>query len=348
MILLDTTKTAGGKHHSGLMRVTQRLARELGDAARPVRWPEWVGAEGANDWLLTAELLSEPERPGVTAFLETPGARTAAIFHDAIPLKLPHITWPQSVARQPGYMKLLAKFTRVWAVSRTSKAELEGFWAWQDVPRPPAVDVLTLGADFNGAPRVGGRAVPAGDVPRLLCIGILEPRKNQGFLVDVCEELWAQGMRFELHVVGRVNPHFGGPVRSRIRQAARIRRGAVVFHEQADDATVARLYAGARATVFPTIAEGCGLPLVESLWMGVPCVCSDLPVLRENADGGGCLPVPVNDRAAWAEALRRILTDTATVARLTHEATTRPLPTWADTAATLRSALGSRQSFFTA
>ena len=339
MILLDTTKTAGGKHHSGLRRVTQRLGGELGAAARPVRWPEWQGEKGANDWLLTAELLSEPERPGVTAFLEAPGVRTAAIFHDAIPLKLPHITWPQSVARQPGYMKLLAKFSRVWAVSRTSKAELEEFWAWQGVPRPPAVEVLTLGADFNGAPRVGSRAVPAGGVPRLLCIGILEPRKNQGFLVEVCEELWAAGMQFELHFVGRVNPHFGEPVRTRIQRASRRRRGALVFHEQADDATVARLYAGARATVFPTIAEGCGLPLVESLWMGVPCVCSDLPVLRENADAGGCMPVPVNDRAAWADALRRILTDDALAAQLTAEAGTRPLPTWAEAAATLREGL---------
>ena len=110
-------------------------------------------------------------------------------------------------------------------------------------------------------------------------------------------------------------------------------------HSTAGDAELAALYSSARATVFPTIAEGCGLPLLESLWTGVPCVCSDLPVLRENADGGGCLPVAVNDPAAWKAALRRVLTDDALVARLTAEAGSRSLPTWAGAARILRESL---------
>jgi glycosyltransferase involved in cell wall biosynthesis len=87
--------------------------------------------------------------------------------------------------------------------------------------------------------------------------------------------------------------------------------------------------------VFPTIAEGCGLPLLESLWMGVPCVCSDLPVLRENAEDGGCLAVAANDHAAWKSALRAIVSDSALHARLTGEAISRPLPTWTDAARAL-------------
>jgi glycosyltransferase involved in cell wall biosynthesis len=82
------------------------------------------------------------------------------------------------------------------------------------------------------------------------------------------------------------------------------------------------------------------LPLLESLWQGVPCVCSALPVLRENADGGGCLTVAGNDRAAWTDALRRVLTDDALHARLAREARARPLPTWAGAAAALRAELG--------
>jgi glycosyltransferase involved in cell wall biosynthesis len=80
------------------------------------------------------------------------------------------------------------------------------------------------------------------------------------------------------------------------------------YHAAASDEAMAALYATARATVFPTIAEGCGLPLLESLWQGVPCVCSDLPVLRENSAGGGCLPVALNDRSKWKATLRRVLT----------------------------------------
>lgn len=338
MIFIDVTKTDAAAHRSGLMRVTTRLVDELGAAATKVSWPDWPRSPRPDDWFVTAELFSEPERPGFTEFLDRKPCRMAAIFHDAIPLKHPHITWPQSVARHPGYMKLLAKFDRIWAVSRSSQEELEGFWRWQGLARTPAVEVLPLGADFTAAPRVTSATLAPRAAPELLCLGILEPRKNQRFLLEACEPLWREGVALTLNVVGRENPHFGRPIVDRMKELARQYRGAVTWHEGIDDATLARLYATARTTVFPTIAEGCGLPLLESLWMGVPCVCSDLPVLRENAAGGGCVPVAVNDASAWTETLRRVLTDDAFVVRLAREATTRPLPTWAAAAAAVRAA----------
>jgi glycosyltransferase involved in cell wall biosynthesis len=94
----------------------------------------------------------------------------------------------------------------------------------------------------------------------------------------------------------------------------------LLYHADADDRAVAELHATARAAVFPTIAEGCGLPLLESLWAGVPCVCSDLPVLLENAAGGGCMAVPVADHRAWKSALRQILSEDSLHARLAREA----------------------------
>jgi glycosyltransferase involved in cell wall biosynthesis len=261
----------------------------------------------------------------------------AAIFHDAIPLKHPHITWPQSVARHPSYLKLLASFDRVWAVSQASCDDLLGFWRWQGIERPPPIEVLALGADFNSRPRVTARSPSS--VPRLLCTGILEPRKNQAFLLEVCDALWSDGLKFELHLVGRINPHFGPPIVAQIKALRRQYPHLLQFHEAATDAVLLDLYGTARATVFPTIAEGCGLPLLESLWMGVPCACSDLPVLRENADAGGCLKIPANDRAAWKKTLHALLTDDALHAKLTAEATSRPLPTWPAAAQALTAAL---------
>ena len=145
-------------------------------------------------------------------------------------------------------------------------------------------------------------------------------------------------MKFDLHLAGRVNPHFGRPVAARVK-ALRKQGCAVIHHEGIKDAKLLELYGRTRATVFATRAEGCGLPVIESLWMGVPCVCSDLPVLRENADGGGCVPVAVNDAAAWREALRRVLTDDGAWRGLAAEAAARPLATWADCARQLLAAL---------
>ncbi|HEY0965788.1 MAG TPA: glycosyltransferase [Opitutaceae bacterium] len=338
MIWFDHTKSGQAGHRSGLTRVSSRLRAELGGAAGAVRWGQWDRSTAPGDWFLTAELFCEEERPGFWEFLRKPPCRLAAIFHDAIPLKRPDITWPQSVSRHPEYMKMLASFDRVFAVSEASRAELEGFWRWQGVRAKAAVEVIALGADGAGGAR---QAVPREPVrPSLLCIGIIEPRKNQAFLVDACESLWAEGLDFDLHLVGRVNPHFGRPIEALIKRIAGARKG-LRYHGAADDARVAELYAGATALVFPTVAEGCGLPLLESLWQGVPCVCSDLPVLRENADGGGCVSVAVSDSAAWQAALREMIRDRALRATLAGAACARPLPTWSGAAEYLRTALGA-------
>ncbi|MEN9663363.1 MAG: hypothetical protein RL324_2312 [Verrucomicrobiota bacterium] len=346
MIYFDVTKTGSAGHRSGLTRVSSRLAEELGGAAVAVVWDGGIRpAQGGGkleltpaDWWLTSELFSEEERPGIGAFIAAHPCRLAAIFHDNIPLRLPHVTWPQSVARHPGYVKLLGGFDRIWAVSDASRADLIGFWQWQGLAKAPPVEVLALGSDFNRQPRET-RVGAVMEQPGLVCVGILEPRKNQIFLLETCAGLWDEGMDFALHLVGRVNPHFGKQTVKRIVAMQKL-YPALQFHEAADDELLRRIYTQVRASVFPTIAEGCGLPLLESLWLGVPCVCSNLPVLRENASGGGCLMAAPDDRAAWRAALRSVLTDDAIHARLVQEALARPLPTWAHAAETIRRGLG--------
>jgi glycosyltransferase involved in cell wall biosynthesis len=352
MIFFDVTKSDAAGHSSGLVRLNSRLRAELGAAATPGSWQAAANSGGPGDWFLTTELVSEEERPGFGAFLAHRRFRAAAVFSDAIPLKLPHITWPRSVARHPGYLKLLAGFDRVWANSEASRSELLGYWRWLRVASPPQVDVLQLGADFipirrrQGGHASGVQAREAGSdasthaagIPSLISVGIIEPRKNQALLLDVCGELWSEGARFSLDLVGRVNPVFGRELELRIRALGR-KREELRFHGAVDDAELARLYAAARASVLPTIAEGCGLPLLESLWMGVPCACSDIPALLESASGGGCLPLATGDKAAWKEGLRRMLSDDGLQARLAAEAASRPLPTWADAARTLAAAL---------
>jgi glycosyltransferase involved in cell wall biosynthesis len=282
-----------------LVRVSARLREELGALAVPVRWEArrgvWLVAGGRkpapfspDDWLLTAELFCEVERPGFWHFLREAPCRLAALFHDVIPLRHPQITWPQSVARHPEYMKMLAAFDRVWAVSEASRRDLVEFWRWQGGPVRATTGTIMLGADFDRQ----ARSAPPADPPaaQLLSVGILEPRAH--------------------------------------------------YYEAATDRLLESLYTVARLTAFPTLAEGCGLPVLESLWKGRPCVCSDLPVLREIADAGGCVVAAPNDLGAWVGALRTVLTDDVAWRRLAAEAGSRPLPAWADTARALLAGMG--------
>lgn len=349
MIYYDVTKMGAAKHRSGLMRLTSRLMEELGSAVTAVSWDEHrrtfvsgvqrtpVGFSKA-DWFFTVEMFCEAERPGISAFVQNPPCRLAAMFHDAIPVRFPHITWPQSVRRHPEYMKLLASFERTWAISEQTRQDFTGFWRWQGAAVRARVEVIVLGADFDGGSRVQRDPLIAAGRPSLLCVGIVEPRKNQDFLIGVCEGLWRSGLDFELHVVGRINPHFGQPIAARMKSLQK-REPRFHFHTAVDDHELARLYANARAVAFPTLAEGCGLPLLEALWRGTPSVASDLPVLRENADGGGCLLAKVNDAADWTAKLSSVLADSNENCRLQREAMARPLPRWMETAQILLKAL---------
>lgn len=337
MIFFDVTKSAKSRHASGLMRVNRRLREELGDSIQPVEWGKWDPTTASkDDWYLSTEVFDIEQRDGFVDFLRQPTCRTAAMFPDAIPLKFPEIIWPHSVARHPGYMHALSWFDHVFGISEEVKQDLQGFWDWQGNRTKTSLSVLPLGADFDRSPRRSQRVELPG--PILVCVGIVEPRKNQTFLLDVAESMWAKGLEFELHIVGRVNPHFGKPIVERLK-AIRARNAQLRFHEAASDEVFSDLLNRARGVVFPTIAEGCGLPVLEALWRALPCVCSDLPVLRENTQGGGCLCVEPNNAALWEKGLTQILTDDSLWVELGSEASSRPLPTWADAATAVRQQL---------
>jgi glycosyltransferase involved in cell wall biosynthesis len=341
MIFIDTTNASRSRHLSGLQRVSACLRAGLcarnDIALREVMWREgaWSSADGkpvepgVDDWLLTPEVFSANERPGFAEWLASPGCHTAAIYYDAIPLKLPSITWPRSVARHPGYMKQLAGFDRILAISEASRRELLDYWDWARAPARANVSVIPLGADGSGAPRVTGRPA-AGPGGSLVMVGIVEPRKNQSLMLDVCSRLWESGLAFDLHIVGRVNPHFGNSIAKRAVDLAR-RHACLHFHGPLDDAAVRALHTHARAAVFPSRAEGNGLPVLEALWQGVPCICSRIPALEENAAGGGCVLVAAEDAEGWESAIRSIVSDGMRVASLRNQALSRPLATWRDT-----------------
>jgi len=135
-----------------------------------------------------------------------------------------------------------------------------------------------------------------------------------------------------------VNPHFGGPIAKRIAEL-RVQWPGLRHHADMDDAALVALIRSARATAFASIAEGCGLPVLESLWLGVPCVCSDIDPLIELSAGGGCAVIAGNHLDGWKAGLRQILIDDGFRGRLATEAVHRTLPTWAGAARLLRESL---------
>lgn len=67
-----------------------------------------------------------------------------------------------------------------------------------------------------------------------------------------------------------------------------------VFHAVLDESALFSAYAGAAALVFPSLAEGFGLPIIEAQSMGCVPVLSDIPCFREIAGAGALYFSPGN------------------------------------------------------
>jgi glycosyltransferase involved in cell wall biosynthesis len=70
------------------------------------------------------------------------------------------------------------------------------------------------------------------------------------------------------------------------------------------------LYRGAAACVFPSRFEGVGIPVLEAMARGCPVIAADATALPFVVGSAGDL-VPVGDPPAWADAMERLLHDTA-------------------------------------
>lgn len=89
-------------------------------------------------------------------------------------------------------------------------------------------------------------------------------------------------------------------------------------HVAVPPAQVPAVYRGVDLFVGPsTEAEGFGLPTVEAMACGVPCVLSDIGAFRAlDPDLRGSVRVPEGDAAALADAVRRLARDPETRRRL--------------------------------
>jgi glycosyltransferase involved in cell wall biosynthesis len=81
---------------------------------------------------------------------------------------------------------------------------------------------------------------------------------------------------------------------------------AGAFSSREDRAVLAALYRGATLFLFPSDAEGFGLPVIEALASGTRVVASDIPVLRE-VGGDAVTFCPVGEVEAWTDTVAGLL-----------------------------------------
>jgi len=289
------------------MAASQALFRLLGDEGPREQFRRRFAAWAARNLVSLARPLPGRGRlwlnvghtglnlPGLADWVRRADIRPLLMLHDIIPITHPQYCRPGEQARHEVRVKTLLKIAH--AVIGNSRDTLDRLQAYADSIGMTVPQALPV---WPGTPRLamptGG---PAPAIDEFVILGTIEGRKNHMLLLDVWEQLVAKHGTAapKLVIIGQRGWACDDVL---ARLATDDFKGKVEEAGALDDATIGSRLAGARALLFPSFAEGYGLPLAEALAAKVPVIASDLNVFHEIGQGVPDL-LPVHDVDAWSQ-----------------------------------------------
>lgn len=209
------------------------------------------------------------------------GVRFALLVHDILPVTHPQFVSPDHI---PNFKRWLEGMSRSWDLvmtpSRASANALTGYLEERGLPVPP-IHPIPFGAGFRSsldrtAPR---RQI---DEPYVLYVSTIEVRKNHMLLARVWKRLIAKhGARNvpTLAFAGKLGWEIDD-LRAEMAETAHA-GGKIRILEYLSDAEIRKAYDDCLFTAFPSLCEGWGLPVSESLAHGKFCVASNATSIPE-------------------------------------------------------------------
>jgi alpha-1,3-rhamnosyl/mannosyltransferase len=234
-----------------------------------------------------------------------------ATLMDAIPFSHPEWTNSSFRSLKNGlWRRAIGWADRVITISDYSKTELI---KWAGV-QPDKIDVISLGVDqrwfseVTAAQCAGVRQAHGLPDTFFISVGTLQPRKNVLSTIQAHRALSPmQRKQYPLVIVGRAGWKCEDTL-AMIEQDSRAE--TVRWLPQVTDQDLFVIVKMAHGLVFPSLAEGFGLPVLEAFAAQVPVITSDTTSLPEVA-GDSAISVPPQDIEAIAEAMRQFIDDSA-------------------------------------
>jgi glycosyltransferase involved in cell wall biosynthesis len=298
-------------------------------------WSPWVNPDEApeNSWLIEAEIPTSRPPEFHTDMIRCArnfALKTAHIFYDAIPVTLEYLYPKENTLRHALYMEQLTHYDLVVPISVHSANDLGRFLfekgsTYRTIEHK--IQPIELAGEFTETPRIRFAKSTVSTKPKILMVSTLEPRKNHQTLLNAFEI--AHGKlkgQLELVLVG----HYNYPDVVQLVESFITKYPNISWERNADDTMLQALYSNCDFTVYPSIEEGFGLPILESQWNARPCICSDSGSMNEIAAGGGALTVPITDAEALASAIVNMINDESLYAKLSQECVSRKFKTWTD------------------
>jgi glycosyltransferase involved in cell wall biosynthesis len=263
----------------------------------------WLPATVAADAIDVFHAPGVHVRPSFPPIPSVP-AKLVVTVHDTIPLSYYGATLPlRNRLFYQWNLRRAASATRVLTVSHAARTEIA---ANTSIPAE-RIAVVTSAVTFapNHDPRVASDlGVPS---PFLLVAGSYEPRKNLAGALRAFDVFARDAPHHLVAVTERESGH--APATQAVVASLRFRDRVHLVHDL-DETLLRALYTGADAIVFPSRAEGLGLPPIQAAACGIPVVVSPLPVYAESI-GDLAITANTDDPLGFACALRRAVSSEA-------------------------------------
>ena len=204
-------------------------------------------------------------------------------------------------------------------------------WSKRDILERYPVDPSKITVFYNGvhpdflagAPEGAGLAARtkyAGGRPYLFAVGAPLPRKNTGRMLEALGLLHARKPlehRILVSGLGTEAQQKFGAIAGRVGLADQVR-----FLPYVSRSDLVGLYAGADLSIYPSLVEGWGIPVIESLVLGTPVITSNTSGMAEAAGPHGHLFDPTN-LDSMVEGIAQAIADRARFASIRDEAVQR-------------------------
>jgi glycosyltransferase involved in cell wall biosynthesis len=267
---------------------------------------------GSGSGMVHATSLLAPLRRHNRA--EELGTQVAVTIHDVVPWTHPDALTPRGVAWHRAMAKRAARYADAIVVPTHAVADdLDRYFSFGDRLRVIGGAVSPeLRAPANASARARELSLPD---RYLLAVGTLEPRKGLELLIRALA--LPQSGDLPLLIAG---PEGWGDVDvMQVAASAGVDASRVRVMGFLSDSDLALVLERATAFVYPSLAEGFGLPVVEAMSLGTPVIHGDVPALVEV--GAGATHVIERTTveqypAQLAEAIEAVTTDAALAQRL--------------------------------
>ena len=241
--------------------------------------------------------------------------RFVPIVCDLIPLDYPYyVTTANASAFKFGFSVAWRKAEKIITISEYSREQIRKRlpdWKKDYID----IDIIRLGGNISHQHADEDRSIPSSEWQTkidgenfVIFVSTLNPRKNHLFLLKLWEELYdIHGDRLPILVfVGQAGWHYQGIFSA--MDAMTPLQHKLVFTDGVSERELHWLYRNTMFSVYPSIIEGWGLPITESLSFGKVCVSSNTSAMKEAAGKFSPVCDPA-DMDRWIEAVSRLIDD---------------------------------------